>query len=159
MVFIIIKHFCRTSSELRLFSETLRKYPILPFLDRIANADYPVPGTNTVMPKGQRIFIPIYAIQRDPEYYPDPDTFDPDRFTFEAVKSRNAMTFLSFGDGPRLCIGQRFGLIQTKIGLATLILNYRWTKTSQTVYPVKFSFSNVPVMLSPGGVIINAEKI
>lgn len=143
-----------------IFPETLRKYPILPFIDRIAIADYPVPDTKTFIEKGRKIFIPIYAIQRDPEYYPDPEKFDPERFTPEAVQKRHAMTFLSFGDGPRLCIGQRFGLMQAKIGLVTLIKNYRWTKTAKTVYPVKYSFSNIAVLLSPaGGVYIKAEKI
>lgn len=57
------------------------------------------------MPKNQQIWIPIYTIQRDPSIYPDPDVFDPDKFSEEAVQARHAMSFIPFGDGPRNCIG------------------------------------------------------
>lgn len=47
--------------------------------------------------------ISVYGIQRDPEYYPDPEKFDPDRFN-EGVHI-NPYTYLPFGEGPRNCIG------------------------------------------------------
>lgn len=45
------------------------------------------------------VWIPTHAIQHDPENYPNPDKFDPDRFTAEEVRKRNPLLFLSFGDG------------------------------------------------------------
>lgn len=68
-------------------------------------SDYTLNGTKINLPKGQVIWIPVYAIQRDPNIYPDPDVFDPERFNEETVQTRNAMFYLPFGDGPRNCIG------------------------------------------------------
>ncbi|KAF7995737.1 hypothetical protein HCN44_006844 [Aphidius gifuensis] len=66
----------------------------------------------------------IHAIQRDPTYFPNPNEFDPERFNDEAVKNRHPMSFLSFGDGPRNCIGARFGSMQTKVGIVKILEKY-----------------------------------
>lgn len=66
---------------------------------------YTFPDTEVSLPAGTKVWIPNFAIQRDPKYFPDPDVFDPERFNEEAVNSRPAMTNLAFGDGPRNCIG------------------------------------------------------
>ena len=58
------------------------------------------------MEEGTKILIPVYAIHHDPEYYPDPERFDPDRFTEENKVSRDHFTYLPFGEGPRVCIGK-----------------------------------------------------
>lgn len=47
----------------------------------------------------------MYSLHHDPKYYPNPDIFDPDRFTPEEKSKRPNGTFLPFGDGPRHCIG------------------------------------------------------
>lgn len=70
-------------------------------LNRIAKRNYTVPGTDIVIEKGTPIIIPAYAIQMDPEYYPNPEKFDPERFGSEEKKTRDPMTWLPFGDGPR----------------------------------------------------------
>lgn len=62
---------------------------------------------------------------RDPEYFPDPDNYLPDRFSAENPMY-NADAFLPFGDGPRACIGLRMGIIVTKIALITLFRNYNF---------------------------------
>lgn len=144
----------------RIIYETLRKYPIGPVLSRIATSDYFVSGTKTFIQKGLQIFIPVYAIHHDPEYYPEPNRFDPDRFKTDISQKRHPMTFLSFGDGPRACIGERFGLMQAKLALVVLIKNYKWTPTDKTVFPINFDLSSISVLLSPvGGVYFNAKKI
>ena len=61
--------------------------------------DYTVPGTEQVIEKGQGIIIPIQSIQRDEQYYHDPEKFDPDRFESDEVKKRDLMTWLPFGEG------------------------------------------------------------
>ena len=66
---------------------------------------YTFSGTKVRIPKGTRIFIPAYAIQRDPQIYPDPETFDPERFNEENIKQRHPSFYIPFGDGPRNCIG------------------------------------------------------
>lgn len=73
---------------------------------RQACKDYTFPGTTVSIPKGMRIFIPVYAIQRDPKIYSKPDEFNPERFEEENVKVRHPSHYLPFGDGPRNCIGK-----------------------------------------------------
>lgn len=59
-----------------------------------------------VIPKGTTIMIPVYAIHHDPTYYPDPYKFDPERFTDNKINTKNNYTFMPFGEGPRMCIGE-----------------------------------------------------
>ncbi|XP_011878191.1 PREDICTED: cytochrome P450 6A1-like isoform X2 [Vollenhovia emeryi] len=89
----------------KIFKETLRKYPIVTFLLRQAITNYTFNGTTVSIPKGQKVWIPIYGMHRDPDIYPKPDVFDPERFNEEAVQSRHSMVYQPFGDGPRNCIG------------------------------------------------------
>ncbi|KAG5877315.1 hypothetical protein JTB14_034374 [Gonioctena quinquepunctata] len=105
--------------------ETLRKYPPLPFLFRQCTKDYKVPDSDLVIEEGTTVQIPIFGIHYDPEIYPDPEKFDPDRFSVENKKYRSNFSWLPFGDGPRICLGQRFGMMQVKMGLITLLRNYK----------------------------------
>ncbi|KAL1140944.1 hypothetical protein AAG570_000872 [Ranatra chinensis] len=88
-----------------VISETLRKYPIFNFLHRKATSAYNIPGTDIVLETGTRVFVPVYSIHHDPNYYPDPERFDPDRFTEEEIAKRPAEAYIPFGIGPRYCIG------------------------------------------------------
>lgn len=83
----------------------MRKYPPVPFLDRTCKNDYKIPGTDFTLPAGTHVSIAVAGIQHDPEYYPDPEKFDPDRFTEENKSKRPNYTYFPFGDGPRICIG------------------------------------------------------
>lgn len=140
------------------YTEALRKYPILSSIDRVAIADYKVPETDVIIKKGQQVWIPVYGIQHDPEIYPDPEKFDPERFSPEEVKKRDPYAFLSFGEGPRNCIGMRFALMQMKVGLATFLLNYE--VTSKTTYPVEFSLNSYSIFLSPkDGIWVDVKKL
>lgn len=94
------------------FIETLRKYPPVPILQRESNKDWQIPGTNVVLPSGTQVQIPILGIQMDPEYFPDPERFEPDRFTEEEKSKRHHYTYLPFGEGPRNCIGKCHALIK-----------------------------------------------
>ncbi len=85
--------------------ETLRKYPPFPLLFREASNDYQISGSKTVIEKGTSIVIPVHAIQNDPDYYPDPDEFIPERF-LDGTLSKTGVPYFSFGDGPRKCIGR-----------------------------------------------------
>ncbi|CAO1422642.1 unnamed protein product [Diamesa serratosioi] len=140
-------------------NETLRKYPPVAMLHRKAFKDYPVPRSNLTIPKGTTSWIPVYAIHHDPEIYPEPTNYDPDRFSPVIVANRHPYAFLPFGEGPRICIGMRFGIMETKIGLAKLLLNYRFTlDRSKTSVPLKISASQI--ILTPDELIyVNVEKI
>lgn len=72
-------------------------------MDRICTKDYKIPGTDVVIEKGTPILISILGIQSDPEYYPDPKKFDPERFC-DKLRKENCR-YLPFGLGQRMCIG------------------------------------------------------
>ncbi|XP_052564531.1 cytochrome P450 6A1-like [Culex pipiens pallens] len=121
----------------KCISETLRMYPPAAVIFRTATKDYPVPGTDFTIEKGTPVNISVLGIHRDPELYPDPMKFDPERFNPDQVAKRHPFAYLPFGEGPRLCIGMRFAQMQTRVGLATLLQNFRFTVSPKTPIPPK----------------------
>lgn len=103
-------------------------------LRRIAVEDYKVPGTGQIIEKGTPVIIPVYAVHQDPEYFADPNKFDPERFATDEAKK----TILPFGIGPRNCIGIRFSKMQLSIGLITFLRNFEISTCEQTVLPMEF---------------------
>lgn len=89
----------------RPIPETARKYSIAFSIMRVATKTYTLPEESFVIEKGQKLIIPMFSIHRDPKYYPDPLRFDPERFSMEQKSQRPNGTYIPFGDGPRLCIG------------------------------------------------------
>lgn len=90
--------------------ETLRKYPPVSYITRKCVKDYQIPNTTSLVEKGIEIIIPIFGIHHDPDYYPNPELFDPERFSPDNKKQIMSCTYLPFGEGPRTCIGKRIGL-------------------------------------------------
>ncbi|XP_046599065.1 uncharacterized protein LOC107217959 [Neodiprion lecontei] len=119
--------------------ETLRKHPPAPLLSRRCEGPYRVPGTDVVLPSGTRVIIPIYALHHDPEHYPNPEEFDPERFSDETKQSRHPYTFLPFGEGPRNCIGMRFALLQTKVGIISLLKSHSVKLCEKSAVPMTYS--------------------
>ncbi|XP_055632908.1 probable cytochrome P450 6a14 [Toxorhynchites rutilus septentrionalis] len=142
----------------RVVNETLRKYPPVDNLFRVSNAQYTFPNTAYTIPAGTFLQIPVYAMHHDPQYFPEPEQFKPDRFLPEAVKSRHPYVYLPFGEGPRNCIGLRFGLMQTKIGLITLLRSFRFSPNKKTL--PKLEFDPALFVLSPKtGMYLNIEPL
>ncbi|CAD7079486.1 unnamed protein product [Hermetia illucens] len=142
----------------QIISETLRKYPPVVFLSRRAARDYKIPNTKAVIEKGIDTMIPVYCIHHDPEIYPNPEIFDPDRFTPEQIRNRHPMSFLGFGDGPRNCVGLRFGRMQSKIGLIILLNNYRFRPSPKTAVPLIFD-PDIGILTPKGGMHLGIERI
>ncbi|GBM26736.1 Cytochrome P450 3A25 [Araneus ventricosus] len=115
-----------------VISETLRLYPIVVKLERYADADYKLGDTGILIPKGMILSIPVVAMHRDSNLWPDPERFDPDRFTTEAKTERDPYSYLPFGAGPRNCVGMRFALMQIKVCLALIIANFKINRCSET---------------------------
>lgn len=67
---------------------------------------------------------------RDPEYYPNPEIFDPERFTEAQRKLRHKALHLPFGFGPKSCMGQNFGYLQVKAGAMALVRDFKITLAS-----------------------------
>lgn len=111
-----------------------------------------------IIKKGMTIFIPAGAIHRDECYFPDPEVFNPDNFSPDKVATRDSVLNLSFGDGPRNCIGMRFGKMQTLVGLALLLKNFQFSVCSQTSIPLKYDKKNFLVS-AEGGIYLKVEKL
>jgi cytochrome P450 family 6 len=97
-----------TDNQIILFPETLRKYPPLAILNRVCTKRYEISGTNIILEKGMQVVIPTLGLHYDPQFFPDPEKFDPERFSEEAKSKRHRYVYLPFGEGPRICIGKRY---------------------------------------------------
>lgn len=143
-------------------SETLRKYPPVVFIDRLCAQKFELPSAGpgyssvTVMPS-DIVWFPVYALHHDSKYFPDPETFDPERFSEEKKANIVPYTYIPFGLGPRKCIGNRFALMETKILVAHLLQRFRIKPTEKTRIPIKFSKRNFS-MSPDDGVWIGLER-
>lgn len=89
-----------------IFTETLRKYPALPFVTRQCTETYKIPDTDITLEKGTNVIIPIQNIHYDEKIFENPMEFDPNRFSPENKRDRNSYAHIPFGEGPRICIGK-----------------------------------------------------
>ncbi|KAL3283522.1 hypothetical protein HHI36_006661 [Cryptolaemus montrouzieri] len=114
--------------------ETLRKYPALPFLDRVCNDNYKIPGTETILEKGVLVVVPMVGLHHDPAFYSEPEKYIPERFE----EPRRDLSFLPFGKGPRACIGERLGILATKLAIIRILCEFQLEKNEDTPVPLVF---------------------
>lgn len=89
-----------------VFYETLRKNPPTHVLTRYLRENLKLEGVDLTIEKGSTVVMCPYAIQHDEKYYPEPEKFNPERFSTENAKQQHPCAFLSFGGGPRGCLGE-----------------------------------------------------
>ncbi|KAF7389255.1 hypothetical protein HZH66_010392 [Vespula vulgaris] len=106
----------------RCLKESLRLYPSVHSIFRHLTQDLQL--KNYLLPAGSICYINIYSIHRNPEYWPNPEVFDPDRFLPEKIKGRNPYSYIPFSAGPRNCIGQRFAMLELKLIVAYILHNF-----------------------------------
>ncbi|XP_028026755.1 cytochrome P450 6B5-like isoform X1 [Bombyx mandarina] len=106
-------------------NEAMRLYPVFPNITRETVADYTFPDGLRI-DKGMRVHVPVYAIHRNPDNFPDPEEFRPERHLGDAKNDIKQFTFFPFGEGPRICIGMRFGKMQTIAGLITCLKKFNF---------------------------------
>ncbi|KAK4878671.1 hypothetical protein RN001_011177 [Aquatica leii] len=116
----------------QVIEETLRKYPPAGVVARRCLDDYQVPESNLIIKRGTKVVISIQGLHHDPKYFPQPDVFDPERFNDRNRKTIKPYTYLPFGEGPRNCIGAKFGVMQTKIGLVTMLDKFTFSLNAKT---------------------------
>ncbi|XP_044006806.1 cytochrome P450 6a2-like [Aphidius gifuensis] len=140
----------------KVINETLRKYPPLPFLNRQCTEAIELGDTGLKIPKGMDIIIPVLGLHRDPNIYPDPHKFDPERFNEKNTAERHPYAYLGFGEGPRICIGSRFGFLQVKIVLISLLSKYKFSKAPSTPDVLDFESLSI-VLMSKSGIELLIE--
>ncbi|KAJ1531425.1 hypothetical protein ONE63_000105 [Megalurothrips usitatus] len=123
----------------KVVSETLRMYPPLPFLNREVMVSREIPLTKVHVEKGTRVIIPVRALHHDAKYWPNPEKYDPERFSEENKASRPSHVYLPFGEGPRVCVAQRLGLMQVKTSVAMLLSRFRLEPSADTPEQVEFA--------------------
>lgn len=106
----------------RCIKEALRLYPSVYFISRVTAED--VQLTSYLIPSETTIHLNIYGLHRDPNFWPDPEIFNPDRFLPDNIRNRHPYSYLPFSAGPRNCIGQRFALLEMKAMICHLIHNF-----------------------------------
>uniref|UniRef100_A0A1I8NUE5 Cytochrome P450 n=1 Tax=Stomoxys calcitrans TaxID=35570 RepID=A0A1I8NUE5_STOCA len=143
----------------QVIQETLRLYPPVPTLNRKCLEDYVVPEhPEYVIKKGMNVIIPVLPLHRDEQYYPQANEFNPDNFLPELCKERDSVLYLPFGEGPRNCIGLRFGEMQTQLALAILIKKFKFSPCSQTQIPVTFD-KTIFFLNSEFGIHLKVERL
>lgn len=151
--------------------ETLRKYPfpmlnrqvirfsfyrIFEFLNcthRECTKEYQIPGTQTIIKKGTPIVVSVLGIHRDEQHFPEPNRYNPDRFTVEAF---NEDMYMPFGLGPRNCIAFRMGLLLAKVAVVMTLRNFNVEMVKRE--EIQFDFRGVGLIPMPGQCKIKLVK-
>lgn len=116
--------------------EALRLYPPGPGFAREPTEDVVIGGYD--VPKGSIIMISPYALQRDERFFPDPEWFDPDRFSADWEERVPRYAYLPFGGGPRVCIGNAFAMMEARLILSTVTQHYKLSlEPNEEIAPVQ----------------------
>nr|ASO98003.1 cytochrome p450 CYP6B50 [Spodoptera exigua] len=130
-----------------VFEETLRLHPLTNAVVRNAARDVQLEGTDIIIPKNTILAISPYSFQHDEKYFPEPEKFKPERFSAENVRELHPCAMLSFGLGPRSCLGSKFAQLQFSICIVKILLKYRVECTKNT--PETLSYTPMRLLLTP----------
>jgi cytochrome P450 len=121
----------------QVLEESLRLYPPSVVLPRQANGPDVLGGH--AVPEDAAVLVSQYVVHRHPDFWDEPEPFDPERFLPERAAARHRFTFIPFGGGPRVCIGREFALMEGQIVLAILARALRFeTVAERAVVPQVF---------------------
>lgn len=130
--------------------ESLRLHPPFPANTRQCSREYRIPDTNVVIEKGTTVFFSTLGLHYDPKYYDKPDEFIPERYAESNGPSKSflEMPNLTFGDGPRNCLGLRLGKLQSKIAIILLLRKFKF-ELDDMHKGVELKISPISVVLAP----------
>jgi cytochrome P450 len=106
-----------------VIEETMRLYPPAWIVGRRPLKDDRIGEYHIA--KGCNVLLSTYGIHRHPDYWKNPDKFDPERFSEENQKNIHKYAYFPFGGGPRLCIGNNFALMEAQIITATVLQHFK----------------------------------
>ncbi|XP_043251734.1 cytochrome P450 9e2-like [Colletes gigas] len=144
-----------------VISEILRMYPPVLFIDRLCAEKFELPPAgpghkSVVIQPDQNIWFPTYSLHHDPKYFPNPEKFDPERFSKENKDNIVPYTYIPFGIGPRMCIGNRFALMETKLLIVHLLQKFI-IKPNEKTKPIKFKRGTFQ-LIPKDGFLVSFEK-
>jgi cytochrome P450 len=116
-----------------IVAESMRMFPPAWAVSRLAIEDAMI--GEWLVPKGAVVVAAQAVTHRDPRWFPDPDRFDPLRFTAEAKASRPKLSYFPFGAGPRICIGEGFAWMEAVLIVATIAQRWKFELMSRDVTP------------------------
>ncbi|KAK5646494.1 hypothetical protein RI129_004958 [Pyrocoelia pectoralis] len=105
-----------------VIKEVMRIYPPVPLFGRSLNEDIEFEGN--ILPKGLSVSINTFCLHNDPKVFPQPERFDPSRFSTENCSNRSPYAYVPFSGGTRNCIGQRFAMIELKLTLCEVLKRF-----------------------------------
>ena len=118
-----------------ILAESMRLYPPTWIFIRMARQDAVLPSGFTI-PAGSKLYLCQYVMHRNVRYWPNPECFDPERFTEQATKARPKFAYFPFGGGIRVCIGEAFAKMECLLALASIAQRFALTLVpGQTIVP------------------------
>lgn len=140
--------------------EVLRIHSPAVIIDRLCSKHFHLTDGEKVdvhFQKGDHIWVPIYCFHHNPKYFPNPETFNPERFSDQNRKNIEPGYYVPFGIGPRACIGGRFALMEVKLIIYYMLTQFTFRSSSQTEIPMKIKSS--PFGLSPrNGLVLSIKR-
>ena len=138
----------------KVVKESFRAWPVS-FIERNCTKAYTIPGTNVTIPEGCMVQLAGNRVMQNEEFYPNPGEFDPDLHFDSDVLVPS--TFLTFGQGPRNCIGMRFAWTIMRSFLFRLLANYKVLPGPGLKKTIDIDPKS-PQALPKGGVHVRLEK-
>lgn len=113
-------------------AESLRMFALLIRIERVCTKEWKYEPMGLTIPKGMTVQIPVFAMHYNPEYFPEPHVFKPERFLPENKDQLNQYAYLAFGLGNHNCMGMRMAKENTLIAMAKLLQNFKLKATENT---------------------------
>jgi cytochrome P450 len=135
-----------------VLQETLRLRPTVWWIPRQASEDDLIDGYH--IPAGTNVVALTYMIHRHPEFWPEPERFDPQRFLPECQNERHKQAWMPFSAGQRMCIGRDFSIMEGQLALAMIMQRYRISAIPGRTAQLKLS----TVLKAKDGIVVNVAK-
>ncbi|MES2854959.1 MAG: cytochrome P450 [Bdellovibrionota bacterium] len=117
----------------KVFHESLRLYAPAPVIARNVVEEDQIGGFN--IPKNTLVLVPIWAVQRNPQFYKDPTVFQPQRWDGDLAQTLPKTAYMPFGYGPRICIGSGFAMMEAMTIMAVILQKFSFEKPKR---PLRF---------------------
>ena len=131
----------------QVLKEAIRLFPPTPLHVREATKEIDL-GHGHIIPEGTNILMSVYTVHRDPRHFPDPDKFDPERFSPHNSAGRHPYAYTPFGIGRRMCVGHLFATMEVKTILSTVLRRYCITEIEGGIKGLEESLK-LSIVMSP----------